>query len=167
MSKAYDRVEYSFLFQPLQLIGLRQHFRDLIRVCVYTTSSGVSKNVDVDGYFCLEKGLRHGCLLSPYLFIILIEVLSSLLCYRESKRVFRGMKANNSTPITSSLMFVDDLMIFGGAFATNLETTKHILDLYSSWSGQVINYSKSSIYFTNNISNSVKLNFPTFSDSIL
>ena len=45
-------------------------------------------------------------------------------------------------------------MIFGEASATNLETTKHILDLYSS-----CNYFKSSIYFTNNISNSVRNEF--------
>ena len=42
-------------------------------------------------------------------------------------------------------MFVDNLMIFGEVKIGNLETTKHIL-IYSSWSGQMINFSKSSIF---------------------
>ena len=47
-------------------------------------------------------------------------------------------------------------MIFGEAKVSNMENEKQILNIYSSWLGQVNNYFKSSILFTNNLSTSVK-----------
>ena len=83
-------------------------------------------------------------------------VLSSLFCEGENKGVFRCTKLNHSVPTISHLISADDFMIFGEATATNLETMKQILDIYSSRSGLVINYSKFSIFFTYNLLNSVK-----------
>ena len=74
---------------------------------------------------------------------------------REDKAIFRGTKINHQAPTVSHSMFADDLMILGKASAPNLEMEKQILDIYSSRSGQVINYSKYSFFFTNNLSNSV------------
>jgi len=58
MPKVYDIVEWSFLFQVFQLIGLPWYFIEMIRACVYPTSIGVSINEDVDGRVCPEKELR-------------------------------------------------------------------------------------------------------------
>ena len=58
MSKAYDRVEWNFMFLTLKLIGFPRHFIELIRACVCTTNIGVNINGDVDGEFFLERGLQ-------------------------------------------------------------------------------------------------------------
>jgi len=98
-------------------------------------------NGEVDGFFHPERGLRQGCLLSPYLFILYTKVLSSLFSASERRGEFRGMKINHVAPSISHLI------IFGEASPHNLESVKAILDTYSRWSGQVINVSKSSIHF--------------------
>jgi len=51
--------------------------------------------------------------MSPYLFIICMEVLFSVLCEGENKGVFGGVKVNHSVPSVSHLIFAYDLMIFG------------------------------------------------------
>ena len=78
------------------------------------------------------------------------------ICEGESIGVFKGMKINHSAPSVSHLMFADDLIIFDKASTPNLEKAKHILDIDSSWLGQVINYARSSIFFINNLSDIVK-----------
>ena len=146
-------MEFSFSEPPVI-----QHFIELIRACVCTTSIGVSINEDVDGHFRPERGLQQGCSLSPYVFIIYIKDLSSLLCQGENKGVFRGMKLNSSACTVLHLMFADDLMIFGEASAINPDDKtdpRYLLQLVRE--GDQL--SKSSIFYTNNLSNSVKSEF--------
>ncbi|OVA03860.1 Reverse transcriptase zinc-binding domain [Macleaya cordata] len=45
-------------------------------------------------------------------------------------------------------MFADDLFLFGCVDIDAAFAIKEILDVYSSWSGQLINFNKSSIYFS-------------------
>ena len=60
--------------------------------------------------------------------------------------MFRGVEVNRSALSILHLIFIDYLMVFREATTDNLEKTKKILDIYSNWLGQVINYSKSSIF---------------------
>ena len=103
----------TFLLQALKLVGLPQKFVDLIRACVCTSWIGVSISREVDNFFLPERGLRQGCPMAPYLFIICMEVLSSLLHEAESKRIFKGLRINYAAPAVLHLMFADYLIISG------------------------------------------------------
>lgn len=49
-----------------------------ITLCVMTASFLVQVNGELAGYFSIKRGLRQGCALSPYLFVISMNVLSKL-----------------------------------------------------------------------------------------
>ena len=51
--------------------------------------------------------------MSPYLFIICMEVLFSVLCEGENKGVFGGVKVNHSVPSVSHLIFAYSLVKAG------------------------------------------------------
>lgn len=65
----------------------------------------------------------------------------------EAQNLYSGFQINNQAPTISHLMFADDLFFFGKNLEENVYQLKCLLDTYSSFSGQVINFMKSSIHF--------------------
>ena len=76
-----------------------------------------------------------------------------MACLIEREALCNGIKgfklARDLTPITH-LQFADDLFIFAQANEENLERIKFCLDVFSSWSGQKINFFKSVIIYSRN-----------------
>jgi len=79
MKKAYDRVEWKFLFENLKQLGFHQKWISWIQQCVTTVSYSVIVNDVVSGFFSPFGGIRQGDPLSPYLFLICMEVLTRAL----------------------------------------------------------------------------------------
>ena len=78
-------------------------------------------NVIPIGYLVPSRGIRQGDPLSPYLFILCMEVLSRLLFGRETL----GISVGHNFPTISHLMYIDDLMLFCRADAGNLKAVSY------------------------------------------
>lgn len=76
MAKAYDQVSQGFLKQVLKCFGFSDWVCRIIFECVETPWFSVMMNGITKGFFKYGKWLRQGDHLSPYLFIIMEEVLS-------------------------------------------------------------------------------------------
>ena len=76
MEKAYDKVEWPFLFKPLKKLGFHLRWRGWIKECATIVSYSLIVNNKVCRSFTPSRGLRQGDLLSPYLFLICMEVLT-------------------------------------------------------------------------------------------
>lgn len=76
LDKAYDRLRWEFIDATLQELGLGEHFRKLIMVCVSTVVMRVLFNGDTTETFFLTKDIRQEDPISPYLFILCVEKLA-------------------------------------------------------------------------------------------
>ncbi|KAL9673623.1 hypothetical protein QQ045_029884 [Rhodiola kirilowii] len=151
MCKAFDRVNWNFL-EELQLrMGFPREWVKKVMMCVKSVAYRVKINNLVSAIFLLERGLRQGDPLSPYLFVICTELISRNLEWHQNNKLIYGVRVSRSAPMVSNLMFVDDIIFFLRAEDDNIVRFKSILRHYEQISGQLVNYVKSEICMSNTI----------------
>ena len=74
--KAFDRVEWSFLYNTLNRMGFGPSFVSWIRTFYTGPQSSVNVNGHLSNFFSLSRGVRQGCPLSPLLYVLVAEVLA-------------------------------------------------------------------------------------------
>lgn len=65
-AKAYDFVDWDYLFEMMRLMNFSSKWVEWIKECVFTASANVLVNGSPSGDFRLERGIRQGDPLSPY-----------------------------------------------------------------------------------------------------
>lgn len=108
MSKAYDRVEWSFHEAAMLRLGFSPIWVSWIMRCVRTVSYSFMLNGEPRGTIFPSRGLLQGDAISPYLFLICAEVLSRLISEAEDRELLHGVKICNGAPSISHLFFADD-----------------------------------------------------------
>ncbi|KAL5559912.1 hypothetical protein UlMin_036123 [Ulmus minor] len=99
-----------------------------------------------------KRGLRQGDPISPYLFILCMEVLSRLINQKVSAGLIAGFKLDRHTPALHHLFFADDIFLMGKCTVNEAFYFKDCLDTFCSWSGQSFNPRKSNIFFSSKAS---------------
>ncbi len=97
-----------------------------------------------------SRGLRQGNPLSPYLFLLCAEGLTSLIKLAELDGYIFGVATYRRGPKVSHHLFADDSLLFCKATISDSTKIMEILSLYEHSSGQKINREKSAIFFSSN-----------------
>ncbi|GKU88076.1 hypothetical protein SLEP1_g2381 [Rubroshorea leprosula] len=143
LEKAYDCLEWSFIWETLLFFQFPPKIIDLIMSAICTSSVSVLLNGDRTEPFSPSRGIRQGDPLSPYIFILCMEFLALTITKASSLGYWKGCKAGRGGPLLSHLFFADDLLFIGKATKNNCLFLKSILEFFSNRSGLKINPLKS------------------------
>lgn len=157
MMKAYDRVEWGYLHDCLCKLGFSTDWVNTVMRCVTNVRYAVRINGELTSPVVPSRGIRQGDPISPYLFLLCTEGLSSLLFQKENVGVLHGVRNGRAGPPISHLLFADDSIFFARSDLKSVVALKDTLSLYCQGSGQKINMDKSSIFFGLHCDNQVKL----------
>ncbi|GJZ35962.1 reverse transcriptase domain, reverse transcriptase zinc-binding domain protein [Tanacetum coccineum] len=84
-----------------------------IEACLKSSSMFVQVNGSSTAEFRLERGVRQGDPLSPFLFIVAAEGLNAMVNDAVDKGVFKGIKVGTNNVVVSHLQYADDTIFFG------------------------------------------------------
>ncbi|KAK1286421.1 hypothetical protein QJS10_CPB20g00858 [Acorus calamus] len=104
-----------------------------------------------------ERGLRQGDPLSPYLFTLIAEVLSSLLRRARQSGFLIGYQADyrlngqSVPPALTHLLYADDLMIISTATPAQCSHIRLLLNETQALTGLTVNWNKSTVKFSPHI----------------
>ena len=156
MSKAYDKVEWAFLEVMMRKLGFRERWIGLMLMCVKTISYSVLINGEPKGKITPTRGLRQGDPISPYLFLLCAEGLTTMLRREESEGLISGVSVCGGAPRISHLLFADDCIIFGKVSVDEGNRVLKVLVDYEKESGNKLNKEKTSLFFSRNTSREIQ-----------
>ena len=151
LEKAYDRLEWSFIWDVLQAANFPSDMVQLIISCVSSSTSSILINGGFLDPFLPSRGIPQGDPLSPYLFILCMEVLGRIIEDKCSQKVWNPLKASSNGPTFSHLFFADELLLFVRANEENCGSVREAIEEFCLLSGQRVNFSKSKVFFSPNV----------------
>ena len=114
----------------MQKLGFHEQWIDMIMACVSSVRYKVRFNSQETDSFTPTRGIRQGDPLSPYLFLLCAEGLSSLLQFEEEAGGIEGIRVCRNAPSVSHLLFADDSLVLIRADVMNATSLQNVLDTY-------------------------------------
>ena len=136
IEKTYDHVNWEALFYLLDRMGFGLKWRGWIKACVTSVRFSVLVNRSLEGFFGSSCGLRQGDPLSPFLFLLIMKVLSKILKKTEENNLIGGFHvgAVNSVGVRiSHLLFADDTILFYNASREQLLSIRLALSCFQAF----------------------------------
>lgn len=130
--------------------GFNPIWIDIVMKLIKSVSYSFTHNGHEFGSVVPTRGLRQGDLISPYIYILCVEGLSSIIRRNETAGLIHGCTIVRGAPTISHLLFADDCYLFFRAVKMEANVMKRILNRYEDISGQVVNFNKSTVVFSPN-----------------
>lgn len=124
--KAYYSVSWNFFRYLLNIMGFGTKWLGWMEVCVFSSSLAVLVNGSNIKDFIVERGLRQGDPLSPFLFVIVMESLNRLMEKEVELGDFKGFGFGDGDSV-DMLQFANDTVITGDGSNDNLWSMKVVL----------------------------------------
>ncbi|GJS73079.1 RNA-directed DNA polymerase, eukaryota, reverse transcriptase zinc-binding domain protein [Tanacetum coccineum] len=120
--KTFDSLDWKLLDHTVEQMDFSQKWRSWIRGCLNSAYRSVLVNGSPTQEFKIQKGLRQGDPLSPFLFILAIEALHVSLQEAKSKNLFEGVKILRCFHMASGLKVNFSKIKFYGIGVSNEDT---------------------------------------------
>ena len=140
--KAYDSVKWSFVDRILEVMRFGNKWKRMIRYCITLASLSIFINVSPTASSKMEKGLRQGDPLSPFLFILVAKVMNRMIIKARELGVIKGAEVGKEKIELTHLQFVDNILLICLAKKEVILDYRRLLDCVTLLSGLTINYSK-------------------------
>lgn len=140
----------------LRKLGLYDRWIALMMMYVCSISFSVLINGELKGKIIHSRGLRQRDHISPYLFLLCVKGLSTMLKKEEENGNIKGVAVRRGAPRISHLVFADDSIIFYRATVEEGSRVNKVLEDYERESGQKLNKDKTSLFFSRNTSREIQ-----------
>jgi len=142
--KAYYSVDLKYLNAVMVNMNFPMLWRKLISECVGTATASVLVNGSPTEEFPIERGLKQGDRLSPFLFLLAAEGFAAMMKAAVSNNLFQPYGVGRQGEVMlSHLQFADDTIIMGKKCWLNVRSIRAVLLLLEEVLGLKVNFSKS------------------------
>ena len=138
--KAFDSVSWSFVQKSLDTFNFGPDIKKWVRTFYNNIKTCVNVNGQYTGWFKVCRGVRQGDPLSPYLYLICAEILSTMIRNNED---IKGIKLREKEILLSQ--FADDTTLFLDGSKRSFEQAIHIIKKFADISGLKMNYDKTQV----------------------
>ncbi|PWA63317.1 Transposon TX1 [Artemisia annua] len=135
-----------FILDIMKMMGFGLKWCRWVENCLSSSTMSILVNGSPTEEFRLERGVRQGDPLSPFLFIIAAEGLNAIVKEAVAKGIFNGVRVGSNQVVVSHLQYADDTIFFGEWSRENARSLMCILKCFEQVSGLRVNYSKSKLY---------------------
>jgi hypothetical protein len=139
--KAFDTISWKFLNHALESYGFGDKFRGYVKILYKNINSVILNNGYMSESFTLSRGIRQGCPISAFLFVLTIELLANEI--RNCQHI-RGIDILGEE--FKLLQFADDTALFLKS-KESIKVLMKILNQFSKVSGLTINKSKCTMWY--------------------
>ncbi|KAJ0597688.1 putative RNA-directed DNA polymerase [Helianthus annuus] len=127
-------------------MGFPSKWRCWIMGILYAGSGRVLVNGSPTGSFNMERGLRQGDPISPFLFILALESLNIIMNKAVEDGLVSGLRLPNGGPLISHLFYADNVVFVGEGNLEHVKNLAWILRCFYVASGIRVSPSKSKVY---------------------
>ena len=153
--KAFDTLEWSFIEKTLEFFGFGPIFCQWVKTLYTDTKSCIINNGHCSDFFNVKRGVRQGDPLSPYLFILSLELMSASI---KNDPNINGIKINESEFLLSQ--YADDSSVILDDDKESLERLLYILERFSECAGLRANLDKTEAIWLGSKVNSKEILLP-------
>ena len=147
--KAFDSVAWPFIHKVLNFFNFGDSIKKWMSVFYNNIKSCVIVNGHTSSWFKLERGCRQGDPLSPYIFILCVEILAHLI--RKNPDI-KGVRVNGEEYLISQ--YADDTSLTLDATEKSLRTALNLITYYAKFSGLSMNNDKTRVIWLGSMKNS-------------
>lgn len=122
-----------------------EKWRVWTKACVFKGDLLVLINGSPTEEIKINKGLKQGDPITPFLFLLVAEWLPGMMKNAVNGGLFKGFKVGNGGEEVSILQFADDTLLVGEASCKNLRAMKAILRCFELVSCLKVNFHKSRV----------------------
>ena len=142
-TKAFDRVERSWLKQTLEKFGFGENFVKWVTILYDDAESSILTNGYRSKHFKIERSVRQGCPIAPYLYVLQAE---PFMCSVRKNSKINGIKVPPQNPMSPEKevkngAFVDDTQLFIST-VPSIDEIFRTIGTYEKASGAAANYQK-------------------------
>lgn len=136
--KAFDQIEWHYLFEVLSRFNLGSKFLSLVKLIYKHPTARILTNRTLSAPFKLHRGTRQGCPLSPLIFALAIEPLA------QNIRLDPQMHGYTTKGTINKIsLYADDILLFITHPQSTIPVLLNKINLFGTFSGYRINWTKS------------------------
>jgi hypothetical protein len=143
-SKAYDMVEWGFMFAAMKAMGFLEEFTDMIKILFKNATACVKVNGSLSESFTINRGVRQGCPIALHLFLLVAEVLNRMVALELAAGWVKGIKLPIGDRQQIIAQYADDTSFTLLGEEEPVRNLIYMLDTFCLAPGLVLNWHKSS-----------------------